>query len=143
MASAACSAGTGDLSYDEYLIPATSYSGGPIDRIVWKMGNGFEFDTQLGHWKSFAGFFGKVRDLGTDGPYQIRYPDGTVKTFGQEGRDTLGLCSHQNRAGIQPAPKSWAYSIYNLNAPRFGPRASCAPWRDSRAQPARTDGSPS
>jgi YD repeat-containing protein len=82
-----------DLSYDEYLIPATSYSGGPIDRIVWKMGNGFEaiwvFD-QLGHWTSFAGFFGKIRDLGTNGPYQIRYPDGTVKTFGQEGRDTLG-----------------------------------------------------
>jgi len=30
-----------DLSYDEYLTPATSYLNGPIDRVVWKMGNGF------------------------------------------------------------------------------------------------------
>ena len=79
-----------DLNYDEYLTPGTAPGENTITRVAWKMGDGFTglwmFDAGLGRYKAFNGFFGMLRDLGTNGPYQIRYPDGTIKTFETEGR---------------------------------------------------------
>lgn len=76
------------LNYDEYLqtgIYVDAY-GVAHPSIQWTMANGWrelwiQWD-ETEPYKPFSGFFGKIRSLGTGQGYQIRYPDGTVKTFG-------------------------------------------------------------
>lgn len=78
------------LNYDEYLTPGSWMDDGieECEAVEWTMGNGF---TELfvnecaagGHgWKAFLGFFGRIRPH-AGGGYEIRYADGTVKTFAQ------------------------------------------------------------
>jgi RHS repeat-associated protein len=74
------------LSLDEYLhagIWVDEYGDGH-SAIQWTMGNGWRelwVNVDGTDYQPFGGFFGKIRSLG-DGGYQIRYSDGTVKTFG-------------------------------------------------------------
>jgi hypothetical protein len=84
------------LEYDEYLHfgqHAFQDANGQtftVPAIRWTMGNGWrnlwiDFDDGTsGNYVAFSGFYGKIRQI-TTAPYgwQIRYPDGTVKTFGQ------------------------------------------------------------
>ncbi|HEV8336362.1 MAG TPA: RHS repeat-associated core domain-containing protein [Candidatus Polarisedimenticolia bacterium] len=74
------------LSYDEYLragIWVDEYGEGH-SAIQWTMGNGWRdlwVNVDGSGYQPFGGFFGKIRSLGAGG-FQIRYADGTVKTFG-------------------------------------------------------------
>jgi len=81
------------LSLDEYLTPGFwSDSGATCPAVLWQMGNGFS-DVWVNEchpdhnqqWRAGLGFFGMIRPYGTNQRYQIRYPDGTVKTYAQRG----------------------------------------------------------
>jgi RHS repeat-associated protein len=85
------------LNYDEYLTVGTwdmrDADGNRCVALEWTMGNGYK-DFWVHHceptgtgWQSAVGFFGKIRPMGTGHGYQIRYPDGTVKTFDQKAQD--------------------------------------------------------
>ncbi|HMC82814.1 MAG TPA: DUF6531 domain-containing protein, partial [Candidatus Polarisedimenticolia bacterium] len=76
------------LNYDEYLTPGTYSENHHVYQAVqWTMGNGFTdvwVDRNDGFgYKPFQGFVGRIRQLASNQGYQIRYADGTVKTFGQ------------------------------------------------------------
>ena len=83
------------LNLDEYLTPGVfTADGHTYPAIQWKLGNGFtdvwvSYPGEAGY-RPFQGFFGKLRALGPSQGYQIRYPDGTVKTFGQRVLDDDG-----------------------------------------------------
>jgi RHS repeat-associated protein len=83
------------LNYDEYLTPGRWGTGIGCPAIEWRMGNGYS-DTWIDicggeatGWKAFMGFFGRIRSRDPNPGYQIRYSDGTLKTFDQPGRDAL------------------------------------------------------
>jgi RHS repeat-associated protein len=83
------------LNLDEYLTPGVFTSDGhTYPAIQWKLGNGFtdvwvSYPNETGY-RPFQGFFGKLRPLGPGQGYQIRYPDGTIKTFGQQALNDDG-----------------------------------------------------
>ena len=83
------------LNLDEYLTPGVfTVDGHTYAAIQWKLGNGFtdvwvSYPGETGY-RPFQGFFGKLRTLGGSLGYQIRYSDGTVKTFGRQVLDDDG-----------------------------------------------------
>jgi RHS repeat-associated protein len=83
------------LSYDEWLQPGSILDAGGESRpaIEWTMGDGWRqlwVNQDGGGYRPFGGFYGKIRSLGPNRGYKIRYPDGTVKTFAQSS-DRPGL----------------------------------------------------
>ncbi|HEU5181307.1 MAG TPA: DUF6531 domain-containing protein, partial [Candidatus Polarisedimenticolia bacterium] len=97
------------LNLDEYLTPGVfTADGHTYPAVQWKLGNGFS-DVWVGYpgetgYRPFQGFFGKLRTLGPGQGYQIRTPDGTVKTFGRQVVDHDGhliwmLTRIEDRAG--------------------------------------------
>ena len=81
------------MSYDEYLRPGVykDLAGTEYNAVEWQQGNGFaEVWVEYGIYTPFLGFFGRLREKSSGQDYQIRYPDGTVKTFAQKSANAIG-----------------------------------------------------